>query len=457
MEPTRPDPDALLRKVQEEEDRARRAPLKIFFGAAPGVGKTYAMLAEARARRDAGSDVVVGVVETHGREETAAMVEGLEAVPRRELPYMGRFLPEFDLDAALKRRPQLILMDELAHSNVMGSRHAKRWQDVMELLDAGIEVYSTLNVQHLESLKDVMAQITGIVVRENVPDTVMERADAVELVDIPPEELQQRLKEGKVYMPEQARHALDRFFRRGNLLALRELALRRTAERVDAEMRRYKEQEGIEATWAASDRLMVCVGAGPLSTRLIRATRRMAEALDAPWLAVYVETTRHLRYSEADRHGISDNLRLAERLGAETVVIQGDRRISEDLLSLARSRNVTKIVLGKPTRPRWTELLTGSLMDELARGSGDIDIYVITGDLEAETARPKLHAAPSPTPWAGYLSAAVAVVLATLVGHLMLRRMDLADIVMVYLLAIVAVAARYGRWPSLLASALSVA
>ncbi|MBP7618232.1 MAG: sensor histidine kinase KdpD, partial [Geothrix sp.] len=229
-EPRRPDPDPLLRRVQEEEARARRAKLKVFFGAAPGVGKTYAMLSEAQERRTEGLDVVIGVVETHGRSETAALIEGLEVLPRRELAYAGQFLPEFDLDAALQRRPGLILMDELAHSNVLGSRHAKRWQDVLELLDAGIDVYTTLNVQHLESLKDVVAQITGVTVRENVPDTVLERADEVELVDLPPDDLLLRLKEGKVYLPDQARHAQDHFFRKGNLLALRELALRHTAE-----------------------------------------------------------------------------------------------------------------------------------------------------------------------------------------------------------------------------------
>src|ERR1035438_8467723 len=285
----RPDPDALLRKVQEEEVRANRAKLKIFFGAAPGVGKTYAMLSEAQERRAEGVDVLVGVVETHGRIETGALTEGLEVLPRKELAYAGQFLPEFDLDAALKRRPGLILMDELAHSNVMGSRHGKRWQDVMELLDAGIDVHTTMNVQHLESLRNVVAQITGVIVRENVPDTMLERADEIELVDLSPDDLLVRLKEGKVYLPDQARHARDHFFRKGKLLALRELALRHTAENVDAQMRRYMVSEGIHKTWAAGDRLMVCVGPGELSERLIRGTRRMAGALGAPWLAVRSE------------------------------------------------------------------------------------------------------------------------------------------------------------------------
>ncbi len=455
MSPTRPDPDALLRQVQEEERLEARAKLKVFFGASPGVGKTYAMLTEARTRRAEGEDVVIGVVETHGRSETAALVEGFEILPRQQLPYRGIFLEEFDLDAALRRRPALILMDELAHTNVQGARHAKRWQDVMELLDAGIDVYTTLNVQHLESVKDVVAQVTGVLVRENVPDTVLERADEVELVDLPPDELLERLREGKVYVPDQARHAIDRFFRKGNLLALRELALRRTAESVDAQMRRYMATEGIQKTWAAGDRLLVCVGPNALSTRLIRATKRLAAAISAPWIALYVETPRHLRYSEEAQAKVEANLRLAEQLGGETAVIEGGQTIGEDILAYARSRNVTKLVVGKPTRPRWTELLSGSLLDELVRGSGDIDVYVITGDPESEAARPPLLPKP-PRPVIHYLWAAAAVGAATAAAFLLFRRQELADIVMAYLLAIVVVATRFGRGPSLAASLLSV-
>jgi two-component system sensor histidine kinase KdpD len=456
MMPERPDPDALLRQVQEQESREQRAKLKIFFGAAPGVGKTFAMLAEARERKAQGLDVVAGVVETHGRAETEALVEGLEILPRHELAYGGLFLPEFDLDEALKRRPGLILMDELAHSNVQGSRHAKRWQDILELLDAGIDVYTTLNVQHLESLRDVVAQITGIIVRENVPDTVLERADEVELVDLPPDELLVRLKEGKVYLPDQARHAKDRFFRKGNLLALRELALRHTAESVDAQMRRYMASEGIHKTWAAGDRLLVCVAATELSTRLIRATRRMAGALGAPWVAVYVETPRHLKYSEEDRARIETNLRLAEKLGGETAVVEGSIRLADDILAFARSRNITKIILGKPSRPRWLELVQGSLVDTLIRESGEVDVYVITGDREGEAVKAKL-AARITSPLRNYLLSAFTVLLATGLAGLVFRRTELADIVMIYLLGILIVATRLGRGPSTLASILSVA
>jgi len=452
----RPDPDALLRKVQEDEARQTRARLKVFFGAAPGVGKTYAMLSAAQERQTEGIDVVIGVVETHGRSETADLLEGLEILPRKQLAYAGQFLPEFDLEAALKRRPALILMDELAHSNVMGSRHAKRWQDVMELLDAGLDVYTTLNVQHLESLKDVVAQITGVLVRENVPDTVLERADEVELVDLPPDDLLVRLKEGKVYLPDQARHARDHFFRKGNLLALRELALRHTAESVDAQMRRYMASEGIHKTWAAGDRLLVCVGPGELSERLIRGTRRMAGALGAPWLALYVESRQHLHFTEEDRTRIEGNLRLAEKLGGETAVIEGGGTLVDDILTFAQDRNITKIVVGKPSRPRWVEWLMGSTVDDLIRHSGDIDVYVISGEPGREPAAPLIR--PTITsPGRNYLLSILVVGLASALAALVFRRTELADIVMVYLLGILIVATRFGRGPSLLASLLSVA
>jgi len=442
--------------VQEQEARARRAKLKVFFGAAPGVGKTFAMLSEAQERRSEGIDVVIGVVETHGRSETAALAEGLEVLPRRDLAYAGQFLPEFDLDAALQRRPGLILMDELAHSNVLGSRHAKRWRDVLELLDAGIDVYTTLNVQHLESLKDVVAQITGVIVRENVPDTVLERADEVELVDLPPDDLLVRLKEGKVYLPDQARHAQDHFFRKGNLLALRELALRHTAESVDAQMRRYMASEGIRKTWAAGDRLLVCVGPGELSERLIRGTRRMAGALGAPWLALYVESRQHLRFTDEDRTRVEANLRLAEKLGGETAVIEGAGALVEDILTFAKDRNITKLVVGKPSRPRWQEVVMGSTVDDLIRASGDIDVYVISGEPGREPAAPLIrHTITSPL--RNYLLSALTVVLASGLASFIFRRTELADIVMVYLLGILIVATRFGRGPSLLASVLSVA
>src|SRR6266849_3171497 len=304
MPERRPDPETLLAQVREQERRAGRGKLKIFFGASPGVGKTYAMLEEARAKQREGVDVLVGVVETHGRPETQALLEGLDTLPRRAIEYRGITLHEFDLDAALARRPALLLVDELAHTNAPGSRHAKRWQDVEELLDAGIDVYTTVNVQHLESLNDVVAQITGVLVRETVPDSILDQADELELIDLPPDELLQRLREGKVYVPEQARRALDHFFHKGNLIALRELALRRMADRVDAQMQVYRSTHAITETWPTTERMLVCVSPSPLSARLVRATRRMAARLRAEWLAVYVETPAHLRLSETDRERV---------------------------------------------------------------------------------------------------------------------------------------------------------
>ena len=458
MEPRRPNPDDLLKNLQEEEARAQRARLKIFFGMAPGVGKTFAMLQEAQLRRAEGVDVVAGVVETHGRAETQALAEGLEVLPRVRLPYRGVQIEEFDLAGALKRKPALILMDELAHSNVKGSLHAKRWQDVLDLLDAGIDVFTTVNVQHLESLKDTVAQITGVLVRESIPDTLLKRADQIELVDIPPEELLVRLKEGKVYVPEQAQHAVERFFRKGNLMALRELALRRTADHVDADMRRYMVSQGIVGkTWAAGERLLVCVNSKPGSASLIRAARRLSESLQAPWIAAYVESGRHLRYSEEERARLEDNLRLAERLGGETTVVQGDLSTADDILEFATAQNVTKILVGKPARSRWRELFTGSVVGDLVRRSGDIDVVVATSRDPREKARPKAPRMPGqgPVP-AHFLWGAAMVGLVTAVSLALRNTLELADIAMLYMLGIVLVAGRFGRWPALSASVVSV-
>jgi two-component system sensor histidine kinase KdpD len=458
VEPKRPDPDALLKKVQEEEARSQRARLKIFFGMAPGVGKTYAMLQEARIRKDEGVDVVAGVVETHGRRDTVALAEGIPVLPRKILPYRGTQLEEFDLEAALKRKPALILMDELAHTNIQGSLHVKRWQDVIDLLDAGIDVFTTVNVQHLESLKDTVAQITGVLVRENIPDTLLKRADQIELVDIPPEELLERLKEGKVYVPEQAQHAVERFFRKGNLLALRELALRRTADHVDADMRRYMAQKGIVGkTWAAGERLLVCINSKPGSASLIRAAQRTAESLNAPWIAAYVETGKHIRYSEEERTRLEENLRLAERLGGETSVVQGDLSTAEDILEFATSHNVTKIIVGKPAHPRWIEMFTGSMLEDLVRRSGDIDIHVISAGEEREQPRPAAKTAKGRMPaLAHFVWGAVTVAVLTGICLPLHSHFEMADVVMVYMLGILVVASRFGRWPAVASSGLSV-
>jgi len=436
--------------------QARRGRLKVFFGAAPGVGKTYTMLSEARERRAEGVDLVVGLVETHGRNETSDLIEGLEVLPPKALTSAGQFLPEFDLDGALARRPDLILVDDLAHTNVKGARHARRWQDVLELLDAGIDVFTTLNVQHLESLKDVVAQITGVTVLETVPDTLMERADEVELVDLPPDDLLARLQEGKVHLPEPIRHTGGRFFRKGNLLALRELALRHTAGSVDAQMRRYMASEGIHGTWSTGDRLLVCVGPDGLSQRLIRSTRRMAGPLGSPWLALFVESPRRFSSNPETRARVEENLRLAETLGGQTAVIEGSGRVHEDILAFARSHNITRIVMGKPSRPKWIDLFTGSPVDDLIRQSGDIDVYVITGGKEEPVRSAGLGLRITSSPRT-YLLSALVVGLSTVFAGLVFRRTELADIVMIYLLGILVVATRFGRGPSLLASILSVA
>ncbi len=451
----RPDPDALLARVKEEEARQARGKLKVFLGAAAGVGKTYAMLEAAHARRAEGTDVLVGWVDTHGRAETEALLKGLEILPRRPIEYRGTILTEFDLDTALTRHPTLILVDELAHTNAPGARHTKRWQDVQEFLDAGINVYTTLNVQHLESLNDVVAKITGVRVHETIPDSVLEQADEVELVDLPPEELLQRLKEGKVYIPEQAQEAIRNFFRKGNLIALRELALRRTADRVDEQMRVYMRDHAIPKTWPVAERLMVTVGASPFSARLVRAAKRMADSLRAEWIVAYVETPAHGRLSEDDRAQVAETLRLAERLGAETVTLSG-QRVSEEILAHARARNVSKIIVGKPAGPLWKRILLGSIVDNLVRGSGDIDVYVISGE-EAPHLPFVAPARPRRRDWPAYVRATAIVALCTAAAWLMFPYFELANIVMVYLLGVVGVAARSTRGPSVLASILSVA
>ena len=453
----RPDPEALLARVNAEEARERRGKLKVFLGAAAGVGKTYAMLEAVREQKLDGVDAIIGYVETHGRAETDALLAGLEILPPKAVDYRGTALREFDLDAALARRPTLILVDELAHTNAPGCRHAKRWQDVVELLDAGINVYTTMNVQHLETLNDVVAKITSVIVRETVPDSVFEQADEVELVDLPPDELLERFKDGKVYMPEQAEEAVKNFFRKGNLIALRELALRRTAERVDAQMRVYMHEHAIEKSWPTAERLLVCISPGPESARLVRAAKRMADRLGAPWVAAYVETPAQLRLPPQVRDRVTQTLRLAEQLGAETVRLPG-QQMSEAILGFAHDRNVTKIVVGKPRRRLWTRILIGSIVDALVQGSGDIDIYVISAEREKPGVPPALGGRRAiPTDWARYGWAMAVVALATGAAWLTLPFFELANQVMLYLLGIVVVATRYGRGPSLVASILSVA
>ncbi len=447
----RPSPDALLAAAAREA----RGKLRIFLGAAPGVGKTYEMLQSARRRKAEGVDVVIGVVETHGRKETEALLEGLEVIPRRHIPYEGRTLTEMDIDAILARRPALVLVDELAHTNAPGSRHPKRYLDVEELLAAGIDVYTTVNIQHLESLNDIVAQITHVRVRETVPDRIVDAAE-VEVIDLTPDDLIQRLREGKVYVPDQAERALKHYFSPGNLTALRELALRRAAERVDEQMVSYMQEHAIAGPWAAGERVLVCVNEEPGATQLVRYGKRVADRLHGPWTALYVETPRHQRLSEAERDRVAEALRLAEKLGADAITIPG-QRIADDVLAYARENNATQIIIGKSTRSRWFEMLHGSVVHDLLRKAGNISVQVVAGTSEA--APNKQAKSPSgvepinPVPYVistGFVGAALGIAL------LISQFVDLDNISLVFLAAVLASAVRYGAGPSVFAALLSV-
>jgi two-component system sensor histidine kinase KdpD len=453
----RPNPDELLARLKADEAGAHRGRLKIFFGYAAGVGKTFGMLEAARREKAEGVDVVVGYVEPHGRAETESLLEGLEILPAIQVPYRGVTLLEFDLDATLKRNPRLVLVDELAHTNAEGCRHAKRWQDVEELLKAGIDVWTTLNVQHIESINDVVAQITGVTVRETLPDAVLERADEIELVDLTPEELMDRLKEGKVYLAQQAERALQQFFRKSNLVALRELALRQAAHRLRRDVDAARHERAAVVPWAANERLLVCVGPSPTTAKLIRTAKRMADALGAEWLAVVVETRGEDQVPTTVRQQIAQHLRLAESLGAETHTLIG-RDVAATILDYARSRNVTKLVVGKTAQPRWKRALFASVVDALLEQSGDIDVYVIKGESEGPT--PKATAAtPRQAPldkWS-YLATIGVVIVSGLIGwgSSLLGAAE-ANTAMVFLLGVAFVATRYGRGPAVLAAIANV-
>ncbi len=458
MADRRPDPDELLARVREEERQSARGKLTIFFGAAPGVGKTYSMLEGARREaEDQKRDVAVGIVETHGRYDTGSLLIGLELLGRRHLEHRGIQLEELDLDACLARHPQLLLVDELAHSNAPGSRHPKRWQDVEELLDAGIDVFTTLNVQHLESLNDVVAQITGVIVRETVPDAVFDKAYEVRVIDLPVDELLERLHEGKVYVPTQAAYAVQNFFREGNLIALRELALRRTAERVDAKMRGYKAAHGIEETWHTGERVLVCVSASPHSAHLVRAARRMATSLHAELVGLYVETPAALRMSTGDRERLAQNLRLVESLGGDVVTLRGTDAAGETV-AYARKRNATKIVVGKPTHARWRDMIRPSFLEQLVRQSREIDLYVISGQATGNQQELPLPSAPRALRLTARqaLGASAVVIASTLVTQFGFGRGKLADVAMLYLLGVVIVSLRFSYSAALLAAVLSV-
>lgn len=453
-EPLRPDPDKLL----EQAAWPHRGKLKIFFGACAGVGKTFAMLSEAQRLRAQGLDILTGVVETHGRQETAALLAGLATQPPRRIHHRGRLVTEFDLDAALARRPALILMDELAHTNAPGSRHPKRWQDVEELLDAGIDVFTTVNVQHLESLNDVVSGVTGIQVRETVPDPFFDAADEVVLVDLPPDDLRQRLHEGKVYIAGQAERAIEHFFRKGNLIALRELALRRTADRVDDQMRAWRDRQGQEKVWHTRDAILLCIGHGSGNEKLVRTAARLAAKFGSVWHAVYVETPQLHRLPENQRRAILGALRLAQELGAETATL-AEQAEEKAILRYAREHNLGKIVIGRRTRRRGFS--RESFADKLAQRAPDLDLLIVALD-------DKPAALPARTPdnrafsdkWRiqlrGCLVAVLLCALITFVASQWLPGFDAANLVMIYLLGVVIVALFYGRWPSVLATVINV-
>ncbi|WP_443971399.1 DUF4118 domain-containing protein [Sphingobium sp. CR28] len=435
----RPAPETFLRQAAQEG----RGRLKVFLGAAPGVGKTWEMLTDGRARRAAGVDVVIGVVETHGRRETEALVHGHEIVPRCTVQHQGHSLSEMDLDAILERHPQLVLVDELAHSNAPGSRHPKRYQDVEELLDAGIDVFSTLNIQHVESLNDIVASFTHVRVRETVPDSLLETAE-LEVVDLPPDELIERLKDGKVYIPQEATRALGHFFSKSNLTALRELALRRAAQAIDAQMLDHVRSHALAGSFAVGERVVVAVSEQTSAAGLVRAGKRLADALKAPWTAVHIETQRGAHFSDAERHQLADTLALASRLGATTASVPATD-IVEGLRTFAADARATQIVIGKSARPWWFELRHGSVVDRLVRSIGDVAVHVLPGDPTAPSV--SAHARRAPDPWGrprDYALSLMMVALMTALGRLLIEIIDLGNIALLFLVPVMFAAATFG-------------
>ena len=462
----RPDPDALLQRIQQEQAQQQRGRLKVFFGACAGVGKTFAMLSAARAAQAQGLPVTIGVVETHGRADTEALTAHLPRLPLRALPYKDRTLPEFDLDAALAwgaEHPEgLVLLDELAHSNVQGSRHPKRWQDAEELLAAGIDVWSTMNVQHLESLNDIVSGITGIRVWETVPDQFFDAADEVVVVDLPPDELLARLKAGKVYLPQQAERAAANFFRKGNLLALRELALRRTADRVDDEMRAYRRASSTapSAVWPNREALLACVGTGDNAERVVRSCARLAAQLDLPWHAVHVETPEQQGRSATLHPQVERTLKLAQQLGAAACAVLPAPQPAQALVRYAREHNLVRVLMGRSSR-RWPWQPT--LPDQVGRLASDLDLLLVGSPPSRQGPPPRESASTGGAPgstrhafWPGYLAAALACCVAAVVATPLASVLELTNIVMLFLLVVVGVALKYGRGPAIMAAFLGV-
>jgi two-component system, OmpR family, sensor histidine kinase KdpD len=460
MAEVRPDPDQLLERVKAEEARERRGRLRIFFGASAGVGKTYAMLEAARGMRAAGTDVVVGYVEPHGRVETERLLEGLPRLPPLAVSYRGIVRHEFDLDAALARHPEILLVDELAHSNLTGGepppRHPKRWQDIEELLAAGISVWTTVNVQHLESLNDLVFQTTGVRQRETLPDHVFDEADDIELIDLPPDDLIARLRAGKVYVGDQVGTAVERFFRKQNLMALREIALRRVADRVEAASRALPVDRA--QARLAGDRLLVAVGPDEQAPELVRAGKRMADALDAEWTVVYVETPALLKLSEAARNRRIDVLRLAESLGGETVTLDGPSAAAT-LAEYAQVRHATRVIVGAPKRQGWRAWLRASTATELVRRAHGFDLVMIAPAAHTAPAAPTAALAPGGPArkrWDRYAQAAAISALCTLIASAMYRHFELSNLVMIYLLGVTVAGLWLGRGPSALTAVLNV-
>ena len=451
----RPDPDTLLAHVQGEERQKNRGKLKIFLGYIAGVGKTFEMLEAAHLRKNEGIDVKIGYIETHGRAETEALVEGIPVIPRKMIEYRNVTIPEMDLDNVLAARPQLVLVDELAHTNAPGSRHTKRYQDVEEILDDGIDVYTTLNIQHVESLNDVIAQITGVIVRETIPDRVIDEATEIELVDLAPPELLQRLREGKVYVPDMAARAIEQFFNEGNLFALRELSLRRAAERVDDQMLAWMQTRAIPGPWAAGETILICVGPGPLSERLIRTARRQADRMTAQWSAIYVETPSHHRLSKEAKEQVSRMLQLAEKLGATTATVFGIN-VASSVIEYARRNNITRIIIGKTLRPRWQEFVFGSVVDQLIHNSGTIDVYVISSvDKSPQKPVPMEPLLPASLP-KDYIASMVIVAMITAVGWLIHSFISPVNLAMLFMLGVVGVAWRRGLRPAIFTAVIGV-
>lgn len=449
---TRPSPEQLLKDAR----RAGRGRLKVFLGAAPGVGKTYAMLRAAHRAKADGIDVCVGLIETHGRLETEAQLADLERLPRAKVEYRGRVFEELDVEGIQKRRPQLVLVDEFAHSNVTGARHPKRYQDVDDLLTAGLDVWTTLNVQHLDSLNDVIARVTGVTVRETVPDEVLDGADEIELIDLPPEDLIRRLKDGKVYVPEQARQALTQFFGQGSLTALRELALRAAAEHIDAQLLEFKARHAVDEPWPTRERLLVCVNEQDISRTVVRAARRIAEHRRIPWIAVHVQTPRALSMSDEAHDRVERNLRLAQRLGADVITVPGTDLV-ESLVELARTRNASQIVVGRPQPSRWRWPWSRSIAGELMRRATPLDITVVTwGGPEASGGSEPLPRARLPAPsWKPYAATVMICLGATAISQILDQFVGLLSLGVVFLLAVLVVAVRFGLFPALFASLLS--